>query len=227
MVEAGGSHAGRPLPAFLSGRMQQCFVSMPGNTCDKTEEEKKGEKDEYQSSWKSTHQEELSGGAVSRFSERQLQGSIPFLASFASKRASGSYRKLSLLGESCRAPGVADAAPCGGTCAESWLFKPPNESTRAKMEVQFIDDEMLTQIVVALTVSADLLRPLTAGVIMGVPICFISSFTGMLLQLIQQPIIAACSGQTLIIHVYHPYRQFCWGNAGNIPFCPLYVCRFL
>lgn len=44
-VETGVSHAGRPLPAFLSGKMQQCFVSMPGNTFarQKMRKEREGE----------------------------------------------------------------------------------------------------------------------------------------------------------------------------------------
>lgn len=43
-VETSESHAGRPLPAFLSGKMQQCFVSMPGNTFARQKMRKEREK---------------------------------------------------------------------------------------------------------------------------------------------------------------------------------------
>lgn len=43
-VETRVSHAGRPLPAFLSGKMQQCFVSMPGKTFARQKMRKEREK---------------------------------------------------------------------------------------------------------------------------------------------------------------------------------------
>lgn len=137
---------------------------------------------------------------MSRFSEAQLRGSIPFLASFASKRASGSSPILSSLEESEHLEPQSTCSLRGYLCRElvfqtpEWLH--PSASGAAIHLNRLPGDGTLTQVAAALMASADLWWLPSAGVIMGVPLCFISTFTRMSEPLIQQPITAAGGGQT-------------------------------
>lgn len=121
---------------------------------------------------------------MSRFSEPQLRGSIPFLASFASKRASGSSPNPFFSG-GIRAPGAPEHLLAAGVylCRELVFQTPerlrPSASGAAIHLNRLPGEGTLTQVVAALMAPADLWWPSSAGVIMGVPLCFISSFTRM------------------------------------------------